>query len=129
MVRRAWFVVPAVLLALVCGGCGGSSGSASTGATPTKTVTVTATAAAPESKSATSSFSGNGTQNLGDLRISSASTLSWRNDGLIFGVMTVGGDVWVQSQGHSGTTEIANGEYRSVKVVAQGSWSIKITPH
>lgn len=103
--------------------------------TRTKTVRVQAQAAAASSSAGDGSggysFSGNGGKNLGTLHIpSGGARLAWTNDGGIFQILTDGPDVIpVNSQGHSGTTELSGGSWPNFQVNAAGNWTIRISPH
>jgi hypothetical protein len=85
-------------------------------------------AVAAAARSTGPSFSGNGSRSLPPFRVSTPSTMFWRNTGDIFqtfpkGASSNGG---VNSQAHSGTTYMPSGTYR-LTVNAIGSWTIRVT--
>jgi hypothetical protein len=93
---------------------------------PAKTVTDTVTVRAlPEP---TSSFSGNGGENLGTIHIASDSEIVWTDDGGLFNFTDSGTGIFVNSQAPSGTSFVAAGTYTGVTVNAAGNWTIKILP-
>jgi hypothetical protein len=71
-------------------------------------------------------FSGNGSTNLGRFTIGSDATLKWTNDGDLFSVIDDSGDIFIQSERHSGSSAVAAGSYTKVQVNAVGNWTIRI---
>jgi hypothetical protein len=76
----------------------------------------------------TLSFSGNGSKNLGTIHVPTDSTLSWTCDGDLFILQDENYDIFVNSQGHSGTTVADAGTYKKVDINAIGNWTVKISP-
>jgi hypothetical protein len=103
---------------------------------PAQTVTVTATStasAAPVAGPANSSgngrsFSGNGGETLGTIHVSTDSTIHWTNDGGLFSATDSSYGLYVNSQGHSGTSALPAGTYTGVTVNAVGNWTLQIVP-
>jgi hypothetical protein len=103
--------------------------------TVTETVTAKAAPAEPATSTEPSStsgevqtFSGNGGKNLGNIEISSDSTLSWTNDGGVFQIFANEYEVLVNSAGHSGDTFLPTNTYSSMQTNAVGNWTIRIEP-
>lgn len=75
-------------------------------------------------------FSGNGTENLGVVTITTASTLTWTDNGGFFAIYAYNQqgipEVPVNSQGSSGTSVLAAGTYPKFQINAIGNWTITI---
>jgi hypothetical protein len=105
---------------------------------PVKTATSTVTTAAPAPAASPSvpasggagvqTFSGNGSKNLADITVAKDSVVEWTNDGGLFQVFDSNLGIGINSQGHSGTSDLAAGTYTKVSVNAAGNWTIKIVP-
>jgi len=89
-------------------------------------ITVTPRCSSPAAQ-AVYRFAGNGGKNLGTIRITRTSVLSWTDDGGIFQIFTAD-DVPVNSQGRNGTSVLDAGAMRNVQVNAMGNWTITIRP-
>lgn len=92
--------------------------------TTTTTVTTTVTTLPVPS----SSFSGNGGENLPTIHVSQPSLLQWTNDGSLFSITSPSDEIFVNSQGSSGSSQVQPGTYTGVSVNADGNWTIKIVP-
>jgi hypothetical protein len=75
----------------------------------------------------TRSFSGNGRQNLGTVRVPKELTLYWTCDGGVFQILADGG-LFVNSHRSTGTSAVAAGTYHNVVVNAVCNWTIRIKP-
>jgi hypothetical protein len=99
---------------------------------PTRTVTQTVQASTPTqatpSGGSGQSFSGNGGKSLGTITVANDSTLTWTNDGGLFTLNDDSYGIYVNSQGHSGTTAVSAGTYKNVGVNAVGNWTVTISP-
>lgn len=103
----------------------------------TKTVTTTTPAPATAengsgggsgSGSGVQSFSGNGSKKLGTLNVAKDSTVEWTNDGDLFQTFDKEEGIGINSQAHSGTSDLPAGTYTEVKINAIGNWTFKIVP-
>lgn len=120
MFRKGAVAVIAVGLAVALAGCGGSSASSSS------------TTSSPQAASG-QSFSGNGTQNLGTIRVSHPSKLEWTCHGCSsFAVVSepsnTNNAITIVSTFGSGSSVVDPGNYPATDVVAVGSWTIHIVP-
>lgn len=96
---------------------------------PPVTTTQTTTQTITTAPQPTSSFSGNGGENLGTLHIRSDSTIHWTDDGGLFAFSDSTDGIFVNSEGSGGTSEVASGTYTGVSVNASGNWTIQIVPN
>ena len=157
--RQSTVALLAGALTLAVGGCGGKTkhaspttaaadGTTSTGGQKsTDTVATTPSTPGKTPKSApksnkqsladtparTLSFSGTGVKEIGKpdpLRIPTASTIHWTNDGAIFQIIPASPKVQspVNSTGHSGTAALGKGAYYGFLINAVGHWTVKIVP-
>ncbi len=81
----------------------------------------------------TLSFAGTGVKEIGKpdpLRIPTASTIHWTNDGAIFQIIPASPKVQspVNSTAHSGTAALGKGAYYGFLINAVGHWTVKIVP-
>jgi len=81
----------------------------------------------------TLSFSGTGVKEIGKpdpLRIPTASTIHWTNDGALFQIIPASAKVQspVNSKAHSGTAPLGKGAYYGFLINAIGHWTVKIVP-
>lgn len=121
--------------AILLAGCGGS---AQTVTAPAQTVTTTdtvmdtgaASTAAPAHRG--HSFTGNGTEELGTITARVPSTITWHCEGCAAFAFTshLSGTeaINVGSSASSGTSHLDPGVYPDAQVIANGSWSIVISP-
>jgi hypothetical protein len=158
--RQSTVALLAGALTLAVGGCGGKTKHASpTTAAANGTTspggeksagTVATTPSAPgktpkparpksnkpslaDTPAKTLSFSGTGVKEIGKpdpLRIPTASTIHWTNDGAIFQIIPASPKVQspVNSTGHSGTAALGKGAYYGFLINAVGHWTVKIVP-
>lgn len=76
-------------------------------------------------------FSGNGSKNVGTIKVTDDAVLRWRNSGSEFGggyfiVSDQDFKINVNSQGKRGKSALEPGTYRNVDVTADGDWSMTI---
>lgn len=98
-----------------------------------KTRTVTTAAPAPKPASpppapASMSFSGNGGKKIGTINVPRDSTFKWTNDGQLFQTFDDNEGIGVNSQGHSGSSDLPAGSYTGVQINADGNWTVSIVP-
>ncbi|MGI8594647.1 MAG: hypothetical protein ACR2ML_09855 [Solirubrobacteraceae bacterium] len=80
-------------------------------------------------------FSGDGTKNLGTIRVNAPSTLRWTHNSKLgegngfFAINDDGFGITVSSQAGSGSSQIPTDTYKGVNVGADGSWTVRITPN
>lgn len=99
-----------------------------------RTHTVTVTNPAPRSATpggGGANYAGSGTSNVGTISVPRESTLRWTCEGECarFSIVNSPRDensIGLKSGGRSGTTHIAAGTYREVRVVSSGTWSFAI---
>jgi hypothetical protein len=96
---------------------------------PPVTTTQTTTRTVITAPQPTSSFSGNGGENLGTLHIATDSTIHWTDDGGLFAFTDSGDGIFVNSQGSNGVSQVSAGTYHGVSVNAAGNWTIQIVPN
>ncbi len=153
--RQSTVALLAGALTLAAAGCGGKSkqsmptttaanGTTSSTGTASSTPTgsgKTAKPARPKSNrpsladtpAKTLSFAGTGIKEIGKpdpLRIPTASTIHWTNDGAIFQIIPASPKVLspVNSTDHSGTAPLGKGAYHGFLINAVGHWTVKIVP-
>jgi len=85
----------------------------------------------PRSAQRTRRFSGNGSKNIGTVKVTDDAVMEWthRTDGeAILGFTAYDADfnLSVDSKARRGTTALEPGTYRSIDVAADGDWTITI---
>jgi hypothetical protein len=96
---------------------------------PPITTTDTSTATVTHLPASTNSFSGNGGENIGTFHVSTESTVRWTCSGEIFQILDFTESFEINSEGHSGTSQLAPGTYHNVQVNADGNWTMQIVPN
>lgn len=89
------------------------------------------TAGVERSPQRTRRFSGNGSKNVGTIKVTDDAVLTWRNPGdeiggSLFIVMDEEAKINVNSQGKRGSSALEPGTYRNVDVTANGEWTMTI---
>jgi hypothetical protein len=115
---------PLVYYAFAYAGPGTAAGSLKVTAGPSQSPSPTS-APSPPPPSNAQSFSGNGAENIGTIKVSADSKVHWTNDGSLFQVLDFG----INSQGASGASVLSAGTYPHVEVNALGNWTLKIVPN
>jgi len=116
---------PLVYTAFAYAGPGGSAASLQVTTGPSQPPLSSSTLAPPPAPSNVQSFSGNGGENIGTIKVSADSTVDWTDDGGLFQILDFG----INSQGVSGTSALSAGTYPNVEVNAMGNWTLKIVPN
>ncbi len=90
----------------------------------------TGDAAPKRSPQRTRRFSGNGSKNIGTIRVTDDAVLAWKHKSSIGGgyfiVMDEEAKINVNSSGRRGSSALEPGTYRNVDVTADGDWSMSI---
>ena len=73
-------------------------------------------------------FSANGPHNLGTIEVPGQSTLEWTNSGEFFAAISDDPAINITSKAPDGTIAVSTGSYHGVEVIADGHWTITITP-
>lgn len=111
------------------------SGNINSVAVPAAT-SQSATASTPAAPASPQTFNGNGSENLGTIRVSQNSLLTWTCDTCTQSGMFIVSDgtnngnlIYLSQAGTTGKTEVSADTYANVQVVAAGPFTIKITPN
>jgi hypothetical protein len=80
-----------------------------------------------EESGGTRTFTGSGTKNLGLMRVPRKSTITWKNSGQVFSVISET-QIHVSSRKKTGRETLPRGTYRKFRVAALGKWTMKIIP-
>ena len=120
------------MLALASAGCGTTD---SNPPAPAKDTGLEAQPSKPQKQTTFKPrhFSGNGTSNIGTLRIPADAVLSWRHTPSVATVKFIqifseDGELTVMSEAPVGRSALAAGVYPKVAVTTVGDWSITIRP-